>query len=932
MRVGILVVMDERGVASTTRLTTEGLHEVEQAAEGAAEGADRMGREARGAAEGADRMGREARGAARGADRMDAAVRRSERGLRGWIRRLRESHPAAVRLGSYLLAGGGLVGGLYAVGRAAAAAGRAVVGAGLRLQGYRSRMLAAVQDHRLAAREIGWVRAEAERLGLDFDLLAEAYGGLAAATRGTAVDLDLTREVFSAVAEAARAMHLDVQDVHGTMRALIQMASRGRISLEELTGQLGERLPGALQATAAAWRSADGSIGIGTDELIRMVETGDVMVDDLFPALAAGLRELSAGSLAVAASGAEAAFARLEDAVDRLSEAVAESGVLDWLAAMAEGAADVVDAISGRGVQAGLDELRAERDALVERIAAVARAEVRAGRTERRAARHGSELTGLYDEFAGVTERIRRMEDELPERIAAAIARLEREAEAADAAADGRRGRNRVRRPSAAARRLVELREIQAEQLAAPPPAPPEAPPPVRTDAAAAAAVRDALREAEAADLSGWRRALRDAREEAVGLLDALDPAAEDWEEQAALAERVFALRRARALELRDEEEAAAAEAAQAKLDAERALAEERARLAGLRGAELARLDDRIAAVAASTDLSADALRRESDWLRVSTQARHDYSDALADGLVTEEDLSAVVERRLELMELLARRERRSALWEELTGGAGRRRLEDLESLRGRDDVDPRRLEIEISRQEIASRLEGPALDWADAAQRALVRTRLEAERSAERMEEVLAGAFAGAGDALADFARTGRLEIGRLVDGIIAELARLAIQRAIVAPIASALGSALGWGAPAPAAAPHVGGSSHGSYTGHYVAHGGWSVGDPTGARRSGVDPLLFAAAPRLHRGLAADEFPAILQTGERVLSRREVAEGRAPIEVEVQVINRGTPQRAAERSARWDGRRAVVEVVVDDLARRGPIARALDGSGRLG
>ena len=46
MRVGILVVMDEQGVASTTRLTTQGLDEVEQAAE-------RMGREARGVAAGA---------------------------------------------------------------------------------------------------------------------------------------------------------------------------------------------------------------------------------------------------------------------------------------------------------------------------------------------------------------------------------------------------------------------------------------------------------------------------------------------------------------------------------------------------------------------------------------------------------------------------------------------------------------------------------------------------------------------------------------------------------------------------------------------------------------------------------------------------------------------------------------------------------------
>ena len=40
-------------------------------------------------------------------------------------------------------------------------------------------------------------------------------------------------------------------------------------------------------------------------------------------------------------------------------------------------------------------------------------------------------------------------------------------------------------------------------------------------------------------------------------------------------------------------------------------------------------------------------------------------------------------------------------------------------------------------------------------------------------------------------------------------------------------------------------------------------------------VDPGVFAHAPRLHSGLASDEFPAILQQGERVFSRSEVSRG---------------------------------------------------------
>lgn len=60
-------------------------------------------------------------------------------------------------------------------------------------------------------------------------------------------------------------------------------------------------------------------------------------------------------------------------------------------------------------------------------------------------------------------------------------------------------------------------------------------------------------------------------------------------------------------------------------------------------------------------------------------------------------------------------------------------------------------------------------------------------------------------------------------------------------------------------------------------IAHGGGVVGaDAFGART--VPSLAFAGAPRLHRGLAADEFPAILQRGETVLTpgqMRAVAAG---------------------------------------------------------
>lgn len=53
------------------------------------------------------------------------------------------------------------------------------------------------------------------------------------------------------------------------------------------------------------------------------------------------------------------------------------------------------------------------------------------------------------------------------------------------------------------------------------------------------------------------------------------------------------------------------------------------------------------------------------------------------------------------------------------------------------------------------------------------------------------------------------------------------------------------------------------------FFSHGGGMAG--RGSRRA-VNPLVFAGAPRLHRGgLASDEVPAILQRGEEVLTRSD-------------------------------------------------------------
>jgi hypothetical protein len=136
-----------------------------------------------------------------------------------------------------------------------------------------------------------------------------------------------------------------------------------------------------------------------------------------------------------------------------------------------------------------------------------------------------------------------------------------------------------------------------------------------------------------------------------------------------------------------------------------------------------------------------------------------------------------------------------------------------------------------------------------------------------------LVGAFRSAETAVGEFVRSGKLDFRDLVTSMIADLAQLGARRFLLGPIANALtgaftgtfGGAFGGSGAVPAS----------------VLHGGGVVG--AGGPQRLVPAAAFLAGPRMHAGgwagLAPDEVPAILQRGERVLSRREAQErGRAP------------------------------------------------------
>ena len=184
-------------------------------------------------------------------------------------------------------------------------------------------------DAKEAAAQMDFVRRMAGAAGVDVVAAGQAFLGLAASTKGTAVEGKMAADVFEAVTVSMAKAGKSSAETQNALLALSQMASKGVVSMEELRGQLGEALPGALQAAAAG-------MGVTTTDLIKLVESGKVAAEDIFPALTKGLKELY--GTAPAAQTLSQEIANLKNAFTDMASRIGEAGVLDALKVGAESA------------------------------------------------------------------------------------------------------------------------------------------------------------------------------------------------------------------------------------------------------------------------------------------------------------------------------------------------------------------------------------------------------------------------------------------------------------------------------------------------------------------------------------------------------------------------------------------------------------------
>lgn len=196
--------------------------------------------------------------------------------------------------------------------------------AGTNLAGNQMKFATAFSGVAEGAKELAYAREVATNLKLPLDGLTKSYADLALAAKGTSMEGEGARKVFVAFAQAARVNGSSADSLRGTYIALTQIISKGKVQMEELRGQLGDRLPGAMSLMAQG-------LGVTSEKLEQMVAKGQLTREALLN-MSAAVSERVGPQLAAALDSPAAKLQAFQNSILVFKETVASSGFLDAVA------------------------------------------------------------------------------------------------------------------------------------------------------------------------------------------------------------------------------------------------------------------------------------------------------------------------------------------------------------------------------------------------------------------------------------------------------------------------------------------------------------------------------------------------------------------------------------------------------------------------
>jgi hypothetical protein len=181
-----------------------------------------------------------------------------------------------------------------------------------------------------------YLRSEANRVGFNFLDASGDYNKLISGLTGSGVSLKESQKVFSGFAELARVNKLDKTTQNRLFRALSQVAGKGKLQSEELTGQIAEALPGGTALFAQAYQAQIGGNKTGAEaiqQLLADMKKGKVTSDILtYAGAAASQRANAGGALGAASQASQAEQARYQNTLNDMAVLASGTGVEEGFA------------------------------------------------------------------------------------------------------------------------------------------------------------------------------------------------------------------------------------------------------------------------------------------------------------------------------------------------------------------------------------------------------------------------------------------------------------------------------------------------------------------------------------------------------------------------------------------------------------------------
>lgn len=671
-----------------------------------------------------------------------------------------------------------------------------------------------------AQQQLEFIRQTSRDLGLEFYSTAEAAKTFFAAGQGTSLSSQLN-EIYTGFSKAGAALALPAERMQSIFVALGQMLSKGKVQAEEMRTQLGEHLPGAFQIAAKA-------MGMSTAELDKFMTDGKLLAEDLLPKMAQALEERYG-------KAAESAADTVQGAINRMSTAWTDfkAGLLDSGPAVFT-IKFVTEALEGRNAAEAARKRKEQLDSELERIGAQKSVVGQTIIGGIGAAPEVQPIMGYTDAQRQALARQKAMDDAANRQLQQGLQQQEQ------TLTKGREAITKALKETTASRRAA-LEEEKADALKA-------------IDEMVVVYRKQGT---DVESLLKEREKVSKAYDDKIAALD------KEAGKDAATSARKAAVSQADYNgELERTRQTIESLQQQLGLDKTEDLARAKIRIEQQYQATLSKTNEELAKQVAQGKLTqgqADTLKAEKDKaaeLQKQVASRdaeqkaqkRQYKDLQTAANFYKElgDLSGEYGESLEYQNRLI--EQQAQLW--------------LQTGIPLADVERR---VALMREEMArdpfSGLVRGARKWA-----------AETTDYAANIEGALTSAFDNAADALANFALTGKMNFADLGNSILQMLARIGAQQAIggiVGGLVSGIGGLFGGGL--------VGQAKEIMSFIPGIGHSGWYVGyeRPADGFRS-VPAMAFEGAPRLHSGggwFAQDEYPAILQRGERVLNRDETA-----------------------------------------------------------